>query len=227
MMKKVDFDLYANEYDQIVSDQTKFFADDYNYFAEYKVILLREFVQGHVVRILEYGCGTGRNINYFSKYFTGSEVVGADLSHKSLEIAKSNNINTRFELIDDYFFDRIGYFDLIFIAGVFHHVAPDLRSTLSFQIAKLLKKGGKIIVFEHNPNNPVTRKLVRDCPFDTDAVLIGMQDLIKLLINSDLHLKSSGYTLFFPPKFNQLLRLEKYMRWIPFGGQYFIVLESS
>lgn len=150
-MKKVDFDLYAENYDNIVAEQTNFFTDNDKYFAEYKVDILRDVSQTQVLRILEYGCGTGRNIPYIHKLFVGSNVVGADLSEKSIEIAKKLNPDVSFEVIDDGFFDRVGSFDLIFIAGVYHHVAPELRSSLTLQLSKLINKGGRLVIFEHNP----------------------------------------------------------------------------
>jgi hypothetical protein len=36
-----------------------------------------------------------------------------------------------------------------------------------------LKEDGHFIIFEHNPINPVTRHLVKNCPFDADAVLLS------------------------------------------------------
>ncbi len=35
----------------------------------------------------------------------------------------------------------------------------------------VLKKKGRVYIFEHNPYNPVTRYLVATCEFDRDAVL--------------------------------------------------------
>lgn len=53
-----------------------------------------------------------------------------------------------------------------------------------------------------------------------------MRELTKHFQNAGLRLQSKGYTLFIPPKLKPLLPLEKYMRWLPFGGQYYIVMES-
>ena len=39
------------------------------------------------------------------------------------------------------------------------------------EINRVLKLGGRLYFFEHNPWNPFTRFLVRTCPFDKNAQL--------------------------------------------------------
>ena len=50
-------------------------------------------------------------------------------------------------------------FDLVFVAGVFHHIPPEERQGAADAVAAHMAPGGSLVVFEHNPYNPVTRKL--------------------------------------------------------------------
>jgi len=90
-----------------------------------------------------------------------------------------------------------------------------------------LKRGGQFIIFEHNPINPVTRHLVKNCPFDADAVLLSMRETIELNRNANLNVDESSYCLFFPQQLAVLRPFEKYLRWLPIGGQYFVCASAS
>ena len=113
-------------------------------------------------------------------------------------------------------------FDLIFVALVFHHIEPELRSKVINDISDLLQKGGNIFIFEHNPYNPVTSYLVNTCIFDADAVLLKNGELCKLLIEAKLSINASRYTLFFPSFLQKLRFIEPMLGYLPLGGQYFI-----
>ncbi len=57
-----------------------------------------------------------------------------------------------------------------------------------------------MIIFEHNPYNPITRFMVNTCEFDKDAVLLTRKELIKIFINNGFSLIKGKYCLFFPPR---------------------------
>ena len=113
-------------------------------------------------------------------------------------------------------------FDLIFVALVFHHIKPELRSKVIKDISDLLQKDGNIFIFEHNPYNPVTSYLVNTCIFDADAVLLKKGELCKLLIGAKLSINACRYTLFFPSFLKKLRFIEPMLGYLPLGGQYFI-----
>lgn len=85
-----------------------------------------------------------------------------------------------------------------------------------------LKPGGLIFVFEHNPYNPVTQKIVSNCPYDEDAVLLKPSELNGLLREGGLEVKEQQFSLFFPQWLKLALPLERYLGWLPLGGQYWI-----
>jgi len=219
---KVDFDDYADDYDNILKEQLRFFSEDDKYFAQYKVKIVHKYLATEPKRILEYGCGTGRNLPFFKEIFPSAEIFGADISVQSIAVAKEQNLFARCYCLDDEFIRSFGDFDLIFVAGVFHHIAPNERVRVLEQINALLSKSGSLFVFEHNPYNPVTQKLVRECPFDADASLLSMPRMSKLLEKTGFTGVQKKYTLFVPPSFAVLAKLERYLGWLPLGGQYFI-----
>jgi len=220
---KIDFDDYSANYDELLHESTKLYADDAEYFAKYKVNLIQQAARknGIVVRrVLEYGCGTGRNIGYLCSAFPGAEIVGTDVSADSLRVAKQNHPAQQFEVEAPGL--ELGGFDLIFVASVFHHIPPAVRSEAMATLARRLAPLGVLDVFEHNPYNPVTRRIVSTCPFDADAVLLKPDELRRLFESAGLRLQQKTFCLFVPPRLKLLLPLEKYLGWLPLGGQYWI-----
>ncbi|GAA4337532.1 class I SAM-dependent methyltransferase [Variovorax defluvii] len=220
---KVDFDDYSANYDELLRESTKLYADDSEYFARYKVDLIRKAAAGSgasVRRVLEYGCGTGRNISYLRAAFPGAEVVGTDVSAESLRVARAGNPQQRFEVEQEGL--ELGRFDLIFVASVFHHIPPAVRATVMGTLSRRLEPNGSIDVFEHNPYNPVTRRIVDNCPFDADAILLKPPELRDLFAGAGLKLQRQTYCLFVPPRLKWFLPLERFLGWLPLGGQYWM-----
>lgn len=220
MSNKVDFDNYTENYNELLRDSTKFFSASEEYFARYKIELVRLKVKQPITRILEYGCGIGRNIQYLQAAFPGAEIIGTDISDASLAIAAVENPGVRFEAEHENL--DLGQFDLIFVAGVFHHIQPIERPSVTRLLAKRLTKSGSLCVFEHNPFNPITRRIVNTCPYDADAVLLKPTELRLLLEQAGLMMRGKAYCLFIPPKLSRLSPLERYLEWLPLGGQYWV-----
>lgn len=226
-----DFDNYAKDYRTIHTNNVKKLSGkDSDYFSEYKIKEITDFVdETKKVKILDFGCGDGNSAKYFFKYFPKCIYSGIDISKKSIEIAQNryNNINNADFINYDgetIPFDDC-YFDVVFISCVMHHINSKKHKRIIKECRRVLKKGGLLIVFEHNPLNPLTVKTVNDCPFDADAVLMTSKYLKSLV--KFIGFKSSvvRYTIFVPRKgiFEKLLGIEKYLYSIPVGGQYYIV----
>ncbi len=225
-MKKVDFDQYASRYNELLREGTGFFTEDESYFARYKVAIARSLVTTSPATVLEFGCGIGRNIPFLRAAFPGAELMGSDVSAKSIETAREENPGVRF-WVDGGQEGECPPFDLVFVAGVFHHIPPEERRAAADYAAARLAPGGSIVVFEHNPYNPITRKIVADCPFDEGVVLLRPREMRELLRNAGLQVTGQGFSLFFPPKLKALARLEPLLAWLPLGGQYWTIARRA
>lgn len=221
MNKKVDFDEYTQNYNELLRENTSFFSSSEEYFARYKVEIVERKIKNTVSNVLEYGCGIGRNIPYLQKAFPDAVVCGSDISAASLDIAKNDMPDVEFFLETDQLKCE-KKFDLIFVAGVFHHVAINQRLQVAKELFNRLTPEGLLFVFEQNPYNPVTRHIVNNCPYDEDAVLLKPSELKGTLTQAGLHVKEHGYCLFVPPKLSKLVWIESKLQWLPLGGQYWV-----
>ena len=79
----------------------------------------------------------------------------------------------RYEAYDG---ERLPYdderFDVAFAICVLHHVRPAERPRFVGELRRVVRPGGLVALFEHNPLNPLTRLAVHRCAFDGDAVLL-------------------------------------------------------
>lgn len=221
MSNKVDFDDYTKNYNQLLKEGTIFFSSSEEYFAKYKVDLVRKQVHTSANRILEFGCGIGRNIPFLQQAFPLAVIMGSDISGASLEIARRDNTGAEF-FREDENVEPTKLFDLIFVAGVFHHVPVAHRAGVAKTLFNRLSPGGQLFVFEHNPFNPITRRIVNNCPYDEDAVLLKPSELKRILNESGLTIERNAYCLFVPPRLSVLARMESLLGWLPLGGQYWV-----
>jgi len=221
MTKKVNFDDYTDNYNELLKEGTGFFSASEEYFARYKVDIIRNQVHSPVTRVLEYGCGIGRNIPFLQQAFPDTVVVGSDISLASLDIARRDNPDVEF-LEEGAEADSEEPFDVIFVAGVFHHISVEQRAGEAQQLFNRLSEGGNLFVFEHNPFNPITGRIVNNCPYDEDAVLFRPSELKNLLSAAALTFERKAYCLFVPPWLSILSGMEQRLGWLPLGGQYWV-----
>ncbi len=223
-MTKIDFDQYAGQYEALIAAQTGLFDRDNDYFVRYKVERAKQLagqsLTDEVAAVLDFGCGVGRAMPHFRAAFPNADVVGCDPSADSLTIARRDNPDCRFLGLDKL--SAATKFDLVLASCVFHHIAPAERQDALRYCHDRLKPGGHFVIFEHNPFNPVTRHLVNTCPFDADAVLLTMRETMRRMREAKFDIAATGYCLFFPAQLASLRPLEKYLSWLPLGGQYFV-----
>ena len=203
MTNRVDFDKYTSDYNLLLQEGTGFFSKNDAYFARYKVDLMRSRLTQPVKKILEYGCGIGRNIPFIREAFPQAEIIGTDISHASLEVARQDQPDIEF-IIEGDEASSLCQFDLIFVAGVYHHVPVTERAHVSNLLYQRLNPFGNLFVFEHNPYNPVTRRIVSNCPYDDDAVLLQPKELRGHLSQAGFSNIHTEYCLFIPPSLTKL-----------------------
>jgi ubiquinone/menaquinone biosynthesis C-methylase UbiE len=220
-----DFDDFARDYRQIHNENIKLSGVDSDYFSEQKVAEIRKNEPAANLTILDLGCGDGNSAVFFQKHFDDSQYFGLDVSKESIRAARARKLSraefAHYDGIDIPF--AADTFDVILIACVLHHVAHDLHESVLSEVRRVLKPEGRLYIFEHNPFNPVTQKVVKDCPFDRDAVLLNPFYTKRMLSKLSYREIAVNYTIFFPRTkiFNKLLFLEDFLKWFPLGGQYY------
>jgi tellurite methyltransferase len=95
-----------------------------------KVIKIMQPHEGFHPKLLDLGCGEGRNAVYFAKY--GFEVVGVDLSAAGLEktrrYAEEIGVHVRTIQADIINYQITGTFDVIFSTGTLQFLPPKVRN---------------------------------------------------------------------------------------------------
>lgn len=219
-MSRINFDEFVEEYNDLCEKNVRFFDNQTEYFAEYKIKIVWENTLVRPDNILDYGCGIGRNIPYLINYFRNVPIFGCDISNESIKYASARYPSVQFSHCDDL---KTSYkFNLILLSGVLHHVPQIKRKEVIKIVHGLLQDKGTIFIFEHNPYNPLTRVLVDRCPYDKDAILLKMDNVESLLLENGYKVINKRYTLFFPRQLEFLRLLEKHLGSIPLGGQYFV-----
>src|SRR5262249_50895625 len=105
-------------------------------------------------------------------------------------------------------------------ANVFHHIPCADRIAVMARCKSLMRTGGRLFLFEHNPLNPVTRRIFERCPFDQGATMLRRREALVLAEAVGLSVIRSEYTLFFPRQLRLLRPFERLLGWFPLGAQY-------
>ncbi len=221
--KKINFDNYADNYKEYITKSLGNIEDNLNYYHIKKSEILKKELGHQPKKILDLGCGVGTMLGLLIKSFQGSIFYAYDESKKSMEYIKKNypNINCLHSL------DTEEKFDLIFLSSVIHHVKSHERDSLFKNIHNLLNPDGIMFIFEHNPYNPITLKMVANCEFDADAELIKKKDLIQICERNNFKLNKSGYIHFFPSRLGFLFKFENFLKWFFLGAQYFCLFQKN
>jgi len=120
------------------------------------------------------------------------------------------------------FTDRLSFRDHLVVSGV----VRDEHLPLLGQLRQLLRPGGWLVIFEHNPLNPLTRFAVNTCPFDENAVLLSGRTLRRRLQAAGFGDVEIAYTAFFPRALAALRRFERALTWMPVGAQYYAIAHA-
>lgn len=226
MEEKAQFDGVAEIYEENLEELLGKYGKDTERFAEYKIAHVEKVMRNAPRTILDFGCGTGRSLEYIQKYFPEAEVYGCDVSEESLKIAANIIPEERLFVNDsaESLQKRGVKFDLVILACVFHHINPREREYWVEGIKSVLNPGGCIAVYEHNVINPMTKKIVLDSNNKVDDIdwMLSHKELLKLMGKKIVW---HGYTLFFPIRFKGVLWIEGLLKWLPLGAQHCVIIE--
>jgi 2-polyprenyl-3-methyl-5-hydroxy-6-metoxy-1,4-benzoquinol methylase len=214
-----EFDQYAGRFEEDTRQSIPTVFAEGQYFAEYKIRhIARRLLDYEVTRFLDFGCAVGQSLCLANAQFPNAEIWGYDVSTQCVELARQRAGMAKLTSnLDDL---PAGGFDVVFAANVFHHIAFANRMAAMARCKSLLRTGGRIFVFEHNPLNPVTRRIFERCAFDREAMMLHRREVLQLGMAVGLKIVRADYTLFFPRQLAFLRPCERLLRWLPFGAQY-------
>ena len=170
------------------------------------------------------GCGVGTTDEYLSGSFR--ELHGIDVSQAVIDTAARANPSVRYEV---YGGETLPYddraFDVTFAICVLHHIGPAARRQFVGELGRVTKTKGLVVLFEHNPYNPLTRVAVQKCKFDRGVVLLRASVARRLLVAAGLRVQEQRYIIFFPWRHDGLRKLERHLERFPLGAQYLVAAQ--
>lgn len=227
-MTQPEFDKFADSYREIHQENIAITGELPEYFALYKMRDFASLTQRLNAppngRYLDFGSGVGASIAPFLKVLPQAQLVCVDVSEQSLAESKR-----MFGKLVEYAVVSEGRLPLddscldgAFACCVFHHIPPDEHVANLAELRRVLKPGAQLMIYEHNPYNPLTVKAVNTCPLDENAILITAREMLRRCEIAGFTQVRVDYRVFFPAPLKILRPLENILRWLPVGAQYFV-----
>ena len=130
-------------------------------------------------RLLDVGCGTGVLAARLAA--RGYEATGLDPSDGMLSVLRERApaVTAVQASATEMPFDD-AEFDLSVSVATMHHIAdPDAVRRALAEMVRVVRPGGKVIVWDHNPRNPYWPYLMKRVPQDRgDERLVGVEELV-------------------------------------------------
>ena len=222
-----EFDQYHSSYEAAVNDSLVLPVMKADFFTRVKADYFLDILESHLgptadQSVLDVGAGVGVFHPLLQPKLKA--LAGCDVSEACLRKAELANPRVAYKHYDG---SRLPYddnsFDAALTVCVMHHVPPENWAHFTAEMARVVRPGGLVAVFEHNPRNPLTMRVVNRCPFDEDAVLLKSNRTFSLLENAGLDADRPRFILSIPALGWVLRRLEGTLSWLRLGAQYYAV----
>jgi SAM-dependent methyltransferase len=231
MTQKAEFDAHAEGYDAGMDNKLKALAgDNADDFVAVKVQwLLRRWPELRTKAawsILDYGCGVATLLRLMRAAGIPGHLTGTDVSSGMLQEAAriwpADQPPPVFQMQNSAATGLpSGSFDLVMISAVLHHVPRTERNAVYAELHRVLRPDGRLVVFEHNPWNPVTSYVVANTPIDRGAILLPPPEVATALTVGGWRDIRTSHLMFLPPRLGALATAaERMFGWLPIGGQY-------
>jgi len=231
-MSDAEFDRYAADYRELHARNIELSGEEPEYFADYKMRDFARLVQRAHLPLdgtyLDFGSGVGASIRPFQRHLAGARLICADVSKESLELSQAKHGQDA-----EYLLLHAGKLPLpdasmagAFVCCVFHHIARDAHRDVLAELRRVIKPGGLLMIYEHNPLNPLTVRAVRTCPLDINAILISAHTMQRRCEGAGFVSSSRSFRVFFPAALASLRPVENWLRWLPLGAQYYVTARA-
>jgi SAM-dependent methyltransferase len=226
--KNPEFDEFAENYDESLEKGIAVSGESKEYFAQGRIDWLAgifEKMSFSPRHAMDFGCGTGTATPFLLGLPGLENLLGLEVSVKSLEVARRLHGSNRvqFRLCGDYQPD--GKFDFAFCNGVFHHIPLVEREKAVRYVFDSLRPGGLFALWENNPWNPGTRYIMSRIPFDRDAVTLSPRETPRLLTGTGFKIVRTDFLFYFPRALSALRGLEALLHKVPLGAQYLVLAQ--
>lgn len=219
-----EFDAYDRNYNEVMDRALSFSGLTVDFFtrvkADYFLDLLRAASPSRPPDVIDIGCGIANSHPLLAGRV--GRLVGVDVSGACIAAAAARNPQNEYATFDGL---TLPYpsasFDAASAVCVFHHVPVADRVRLASDIRRVLRPGGVVAIFEHNPRNPLTLRVVGNCEFDKDAVLLRRRETERLLAEAGFQQIASRFILTIPAKGRLLREIDRLFGRLPLGAQYY------
>ena len=227
MSENSEFDGHAESYRDEVNRALAFAGKSVDFYAARKAAMLSNLARRSLgnpadLSILDVGCGIGLVDGHLVATF--GSVFGVDISREEISHARAEHpaatylVSQRAEI--PYPSD---HFDVVFAACVLHHVPTNDQLPLVAEMARVARPDGMIVVFEHNPRNPLTRHVVDRISFDQGVELLRPRGVTSLLRQVAVRPCRVRNMTFSPWRGALAEQLEEVLWWLPLGAQYAVI----
>jgi SAM-dependent methyltransferase len=225
-----DFDQYSRDYHRSIAHPVRSLLESggENAFLRAKARWIDRWwtaaARPSPARVLDFGCGTGELTRDLHDLRPDWQYSGADPSAGMIDQARAAAPFADFTVLGDDPTPFAGRrHDLVLMSGVCHHVPWEHWELTFSQVRSALAPGGALLIFEHNPYNPLTQIVVRSTPIDHDAQMRTASFVSRALRRFGFVVAGCHYLHFFPPRLTALQGLERALAWLPLGSQYLLL----
>lgn len=225
----VDFDDFADSYDEVVSRSLAVSGEDNRFFARRRIAWLREILSRaglEPCRVMDFGCGTGTSIPFFFDLLGATSVIGVDVSSASLGVARREHGARAVTLKLRREYKPSAEIDLAFCNGVLHHIPLAERADALDYVRRAVKPGGILALWENNPWSPGARYCMRVNPCDRDAIPLSPVESHRLVRAAGFTVMGISYLFIFPRVLSWFRWTEPLLSRLPFGAQYMLLCQA-
>jgi ubiquinone/menaquinone biosynthesis C-methylase UbiE len=165
------YNAVAHEYDDVFPKHIA------NHYVSKRTGLIKELIP-LCGQVLDVGCGTGLLAAAIAA--EGYDLYGADLSPEMLRKANARGIHAYAATGTALPFED-NSFDVALTVAALHHMETEerVRSVVA-EMGRVVKKGGYVVLWDHNPANPYWPILMKRVPQDSgDERLVPLNELLR------------------------------------------------
>lgn len=164
------YDHVAHEYDAVFAPHVA------QHYLEKRLGLIRALLGGG--RVLDVGCGTGVLAGAIAR--AGYQVVGVDVSPGMLARAAGRGLAGVYAAFSSALPFADGSFELALTVATLHHLETPARVARTIaEMGRVVRPGGFVLLWDHNPLNPYWPILMRRVPQDSgEERLVPLAELL-------------------------------------------------